>query len=233
LHRAQEIAPHYAELLINLAIAENATGESASAESHFQGALRLAPFQPDSYIFYGRYLLAHSRIEEAQSLLRRALELSPGDITANDLLKDSEAHGDEIHTKLGDSYLRKGKYRQGSLEYETALRYPPHLVGTLNNYAWLLSTCPESAIRDGAKAIQLAEEADRLSQGQSPIVLRTLAAALAQANRFQEAMKTARRAAELARAQGNDALARKVTQDMSYYENARPLQLTPPARERP
>src|SRR5207247_742233 len=50
-HRAQQLAPRYPELLINLAIAEDATGQSAAAEQHFKAAMQLAPSSPDSYIY--------------------------------------------------------------------------------------------------------------------------------------------------------------------------------------
>src|SRR5207248_3757074 len=42
-HRAQQLTPQYSVLLINLAIAEDATKQSAAAEEHFKDALRLAP----------------------------------------------------------------------------------------------------------------------------------------------------------------------------------------------
>lgn len=63
-HRAQSISPQYFVLLINLAIAEDATKQDAAAEQHFKDALRLAPTSPDSYTYYARYLLSHSRAEE-------------------------------------------------------------------------------------------------------------------------------------------------------------------------
>src|ERR1700757_1241061 len=84
-HRALALAPQYSVLLINLAIAENATKQSAAAEQHFKDALRLAPTSPDSYTYYARYLLSHSRAEEARAFLRSALELSPTDLTARGL----------------------------------------------------------------------------------------------------------------------------------------------------
>ena len=56
--------PQYFVLLINLAIAEDATKQDAAAEQHFKDALRLAPTSPDSYTYYARYLLSHSRAEE-------------------------------------------------------------------------------------------------------------------------------------------------------------------------
>jgi tetratricopeptide (TPR) repeat protein len=47
-HRALAVAPQYSVLLINLAIAEDATKQSAAAEQHFKDALRLAPSSPIS-----------------------------------------------------------------------------------------------------------------------------------------------------------------------------------------
>jgi tetratricopeptide (TPR) repeat protein len=90
LHRAQQITPPYSVLLINLAIAEDATAQSAAAEQHFKDALRLAPLSPDSYTYYARYLLSHSRRDEARALLGKALELSPTDLTAHELLKQAD-----------------------------------------------------------------------------------------------------------------------------------------------
>src|SRR4029453_16799101 len=84
--RAQQLAPQYSVLLINLAIAEDATNQSTAAEQHFKDALRLAPSSPDSYTYYARYLLSHARAEEARALLRRALALSPTDVTPRELL---------------------------------------------------------------------------------------------------------------------------------------------------
>jgi protein O-mannosyl-transferase len=89
LHRAQQFTPPYSVLLINLAIAENATKQSAAAEQDFKDALRLAPLSPDSYIYYARYLLQHSRLDEARALLRSALRLSPTDLTARKLLEQA------------------------------------------------------------------------------------------------------------------------------------------------
>jgi tetratricopeptide (TPR) repeat protein len=90
LHRAQQLTPPYSMLLINLAIAEDATKQSAAAEQHFKDALRLAPLSPDSYTYYARYLLSKSRADEARALLQRVLELSPADLTARELLKQAD-----------------------------------------------------------------------------------------------------------------------------------------------
>jgi tetratricopeptide (TPR) repeat protein len=89
-HRAQQLLPQYPKLLINLAIAENATKQTAAAEEHFKEALRQAPSAPDGYIYYARYLLQHSRADEARALLHSALEMTPTDLTARELLKETD-----------------------------------------------------------------------------------------------------------------------------------------------
>ena len=58
-HRAERLTPHYSVLLINLAIAEDATKQPSQAEQHFKDALRFAPTSPDSYTYYAHYLLSH------------------------------------------------------------------------------------------------------------------------------------------------------------------------------
>src|SRR5205807_7358685 len=99
--RAQQFTPNYSMLFINLAIAEDATKQNALAEQHFKDALRLAPASPDSYTYYARYLLSHSRADEAREFLQSALELSPSDLTARDLLTRVE----QTQAETPESYL--------------------------------------------------------------------------------------------------------------------------------
>src|SRR5436189_3202679 len=106
LHRAQQLPPPYSVRSIKLAIAEDATKQSAAAEQHFKDALRLAPTSPDSYTYYARYLLSHSRAEEARAFLRSALELSPSDITARQLLAQADGQtSNQPATQTAESYL--------------------------------------------------------------------------------------------------------------------------------
>ena len=61
--------------------------------------------------------------------------------------------------------------------------------------AWLLATSPESSSSSGAEAVQLAQRAVELSDGDEPTYLDTLAAACARVGRFADAVKTAEKAA--------------------------------------
>jgi tetratricopeptide (TPR) repeat protein len=140
-HRAQSISPQYSVLLINLAIAENAINQSALAEQHFKDALRLAPLSPDSYTYYARYLLSHSRAEEARAFLRSALELSPSDVTARDLLGQAEVQaGNQPATQTAESYLAlslrrygEGRFAESIASCRAALELRPDYAEAWNN----------------------------------------------------------------------------------------------------
>jgi tetratricopeptide (TPR) repeat protein len=140
-HRAQQLTPQYSVLLINLAIAENATKQSAAAEQHFKDALRLAPASPDSYTYYARYLLAHSRADEARAFLQSALELSPTDLTARELI--AKADGQVINeptTQTPEYYLdlslqnyREERYAESIAASRAALKLRPNYAEAWNN----------------------------------------------------------------------------------------------------
>jgi Flp pilus assembly protein TadD len=135
-HRALVLAPQYSVLFVNLAIAEDATNRSTLAEQHFKEAMRLAPFSPDSYTYYARHLLAHSRGQEADTLIRSALSLSPTDVTARDLFNQI----DRQQTKTPEQYLalslqdyKEGKYEESIAAAQSALSLKPDYAEAFNN----------------------------------------------------------------------------------------------------
>jgi protein O-mannosyl-transferase len=114
-------------------------------------------------------------------------------------------------------------FREAAIHYQTALDIAPHSILPLNNLAWLRATCPDSSLRDGAEAVVLAREADQLSGGENITFIRTLAAAYAESGRFNEAIETAQRAAQLANAQGIPALVDNLRMDVDLYRRHEPL----------
>jgi Flp pilus assembly protein TadD len=138
-HRAQLLTPFYSVLFINLAIAEDATKQSALAEQHFKEAMRLAPTSPDSYTFYARYLIAHSRAQEANTLLRSALSLSPTDLTAHELLAQTDGTN-QTAPQTPESYLdlslqlyRQERYAEAIAACRVALQLRPNYAEAWNN----------------------------------------------------------------------------------------------------
>ena len=65
----------------------------------------------------------------------------------------------------------------------------PKHAWAFNNLAWLLATCPDAKIRDGKKAIELANQACELSEWKDGVSRGHLAAAHAEAGDFDAAVK--------------------------------------------
>lgn len=126
------------------------------------------------------------------------------------------------HTNLGN--VLPG--REAIPQYEAALAIEPNSPLPLNNLAWILATAPDASLRDDARAVALAEKAKALTGDNDPAYLRTLAAAYANAGRYDEAIKTAERALPLAEAAGNAALAFDLRTNISGYRLEEPVRDT-------
>jgi protein O-mannosyl-transferase len=138
-HRAQALSPHYWVLLINLAIAEAATKQLAQAEEHFREALRLAPSISDPYTYYGRWLLSQGRTVEARAHLHSALEFSPTDLTARELLAEAEGkplpatQTPEYYLTRSLRYHREERYAESIAACHAALVLRPGYAEAWNN----------------------------------------------------------------------------------------------------
>ena len=62
----------------------------------------------------------------------------------------------------------------------------------------MLATSPDHSVRNGTKAVELAQQTGRLSGGKNALMTATLAAAYAEEGRFSEAVTAAKRALQLA-----------------------------------
>lgn len=71
-------------------------------------------------------------------------------------------------------------------------------VNVANGFAWLLCTSPDDSVRDGGAAVEYARTACELTHWQSAACLDTYAAALADTNDFDDAVKWAEKAVEVA-----------------------------------
>jgi Flp pilus assembly protein TadD len=93
----------------------------------------------------------------------------------------------------------------------------------MTNLAWVLSTSTEVINRNGTKAVELAERANHLTEDTNPLVLRTLAAAYASDERFEQAIETSRRALQFAQDQRSPETVEGIRREMSLYETHRHL----------
>ena len=88
----------------------------------------------------------------------------------------------------------------------------------LNRLAWLLATSPEDSIRDGTRAVGLAERAVSITGRQDIMSLETLSAAYAEVGRFEDAVTVGREALALAERQGNETVARDLARRIPTFE---------------
>ena len=124
--------------------------------------------------------------------------------------------------------VQSGDVRAGIEQWETSLQIDPDDGNALNNLAWVLATFPADPIRDGKRAVELAEKATTLPGGNIPVVLRTLAAAYAEAGDFSKATNTAQRAIDLATAQNNSSLQATLRHELELYQARTPYRESPP-----
>ncbi len=247
--KALEIDPTYAAAHNNVGIAYFQTGRVDEAVLHYRKALRLKPGYVEAHKNLGNALFEKGQTNEATAHYRTALELNPDfaevhydlgtaslkagqlDAAKTQLERALELKPDyaEAHNNLGTTLLEKGLAREAAAHYEQAARINPKDPLALNNFAWILATSPEASLRDGARAVELAQRANQISGGNHPTFLQTLAAAYAESGRFAEADETAERALSLATAQGNYPLAEAIRSGRNLYQAGMPMRDSSPA----
>ena len=212
--------PTYGEAHNNLgALLEN-IGDHANAVAHYRLAIEFQPRLAAGHFNLANALMIGSRddpafdaaFDEAVAELNRAVELDP--------------NYTEAHSRLGGLYVGDGQLREGIAEYRKALALDPSHVRALVELAWLLATAPESGMRNAVEALELVRRATPLLGEEHPVLLDTLAAAYATNGRFEEALETARRAAELSRlTPGFEARAALIEQRLGSYLAHRPFRM--------
>ena len=117
--------------------------------------------------------------------------------------------------------------------YSVAQRLEPESPQCLNNQAWLLAACPRLEFRDGPRAVILAQQACELTKYGMAACIGTLAAAQAQAGKFDDAVLTAQRACAVAAQAGETNLVRRNQELLELYRvhKAVPEQPMPMSRE--
>jgi tetratricopeptide (TPR) repeat protein len=206
--QALQIDPSLAEAHTNLGIALLQQGRTQDAIAEHREALRINPEYADAHNNLANALLLEGQSEEAIDQYQAALRINP------DLA--------EAHYNLANALLRQGQTGEAIAQLKRAFDLQPRNVAIENSMAWMLATAPQAALRDGARAVELAEQATRATGGGNPIILRTLAAAYAQAGRFPDAVQTAQKALELA--QANSALGGALLREIKLYQAGQPIE---------
>jgi tetratricopeptide (TPR) repeat protein len=247
--QALAIEPNFAKAHNNLGDALLQKGQVDEAIDHLRQALATQPDNAEAHNNLGNALFQKGRVDEAALHYQRALAIRPGFAQANYNLGNyflQKGSVDEAIVQfqkalagkpdfidacnnLGAALLRKGRLDEAIVPFQQALAIQPGLgeaQSGLANIAWALATSPNPAVRNGTKAVELAQQIDRFSGGGNPIVVATLAAAYAEAGRFPEAITIARRAAQLAAGQNDPAMAAAIEAQLKTYQAGSPFRET-------
>ncbi len=184
-------------------------GRADEAIAHFRQAIEFRPDYPDAHYNLGTVLFRSRDLDGAIAEWRITLSLHPNDPGTN--------------ANLGNALVQKGLLWEAATHYEVALRSEPDSPVALNNLAWLLSAGPDDSLRNGAVAVELARNLNRVSKQNNPFFIRTLAAAYAEAGQFDVAIETAQGASELANAQGQHDLAVQIQDETNLYRQHLPF----------
>jgi tetratricopeptide (TPR) repeat protein len=231
-----------ARTVTNYATALLTKGDVVAAKAGFEGALELSP-DAEAALQLGTLLLKEGKAADALAQLQRASLLRPGDARLQNncgmallaLGRTDEAadrfraavelnpkHA-KAHASLGQILMARGDLAGAIGHYRTAVGLTGDQPSTLSALAWLLATTPDPRLRDGPRAVALAEQACRLTGGRDHTCLDALSAAYAEVGRFDEAVRAARQAASAADAAGAAEQAAVIRRRLPILEAHRPL----------
>ena len=208
-----ELNPNYIEAHYNLGMVFGVQGRLAEAAEQYRAAIRLNPRQADAHGNLANVLVAQGKPDEAIKEYQRTLNLAP--------------NSDLAHYRYGQALEAQHHYATAKAEYQKALGINPHNTQVSLSLAWLLATCPDDSLRNGEKAVELAEQMKRSTEVESPQMLDTLGAAYAEAGRYGEAVATAKRALDLPATRNNQPLAEAIQTRLKLYEARLPYHEKP------
>jgi Flp pilus assembly protein TadD len=195
----------------NLATLALRTNNTAVAIRHFREVLRIDPKDAETHHELGQLLMRIRRPNEALVHLLRATQLRGDDEI---LLLD-----------LASLLVQQGRYKEALEVLDRANKRFPARGLTASALARLLAACPDASLRDGERALNLALKVYRarstVSHGE------TVAQALAELGRYDEAATWQRRLIAAAEQTGKRDLAARLRKDLVRYEAAAPRRPPP------
>jgi Flp pilus assembly protein TadD len=222
-------------------------GKMDDAMNMFSNAVALNPGLAQARWNLGNAYLLKGKTAEGLVEMKRAVWLSPEDIEAhrrfaNALIKlgkaaealpycevvvKAEPEDAHAHYILGSAYLANKRLQPAAANFKEALRLAPDTPECMNALAWIYATSPQPELRNGPEAVRLAGAACRITQRQKAAILDTLAAAYAEAGRFDEAVKTTEELRALAISGHDTNMADTAWQRLELYKAGKPYRDEP------
>ena len=206
--KAIEINPDFAELHRNYSVLLCDLERYPEAVLQFREYFRLDP-EPYAEFLLAKGLESAGQPAEAAVHYRNVLKTDPKSIGT--------------HFELAATLTLLGQYADAMDHYREVLRLQPDHLGALRNLAWILATSSQPQLRNGEEAVKLALRACDLTHYKATDKLDALAAAYAEASRFDDAVKTAEAAIEIVRTGHQESAISKLTGHLEQFKAHKPL----------
>jgi tetratricopeptide (TPR) repeat protein len=239
LDAAYALEPDNLGVLLLRASVLGQLGRSDKALADVDQALKLKPGLAPAVQLRARLLAGSGEFKQAISELEALEKSEPEDVGVklqlamfynaedrprkaieiySEILSGDPKNGMALHGR-GDALLAVGKHAEAIIDYDKALEIEPDDPSLLNNFAWVLATSPDDAVRDGKRSLELATEACRLTDYKLAHILSTLGAAYAELGDFETAIKWSQKAVEL----GEEDQKEQLAQELESYRRKKPV----------
>jgi len=239
---ALKLNPESAVAHNNFARLLHTQGRLDEAIEHYLAALKLDSGLAQAQNNLGILFLQKGRLAEGTDLLRKAARANPGNpeteynlaLALNQQGQWAEAAelfartvgaatiDPNAHFQFGVALDQLRKTREAMSHYASALLLRADFPEALAALSWILATDSNPGLRNGAEAVRMAEQACELTGRKDPEKLRSLAAAYAEAGRFDEAKAAAERARDLAAIAGRKELAKECQLVLDSFTSGKP-----------
>jgi len=202
--KALEAAPSSVVARINLGSALVQLHRDVEAIPYFRDALRLSPEEPGVAEVLIGALVRSGRDADAIETFSRAKSYRPDD------------EGSLVAVAI--LLAARDRFREAMAVLEDAHQRFPDRTATATTLARLLASSPDSSLRDGKRALEIATAVNDVEP--TPAHAETIALALAELGRCGEAMDWMKRAVSSAEQTKNAAEARRLSGEMPKYQRA-------------
>jgi tetratricopeptide (TPR) repeat protein len=162
-------------------------GNADKVRGEASQAAHLHPKKAEEYSARASLYNLADKYDKAIADADHAIQLNPGNVdaywdrgSAKLQLKDYLGAIDDLTEEIrldpnhsdawrwrGFALTKQGKYAEAHADLLQASKLNPKSAEALNNLAWLLSTCPDSAVRDGIRATEYINQALQLDPDRS------------------------------------------------------------------
>ena len=127
------------------------------------------------------------------------------------------------HRNRGNVLMDKRDYEKALASFNEAIRLDPNDADANDSAAWLMASAPDAKLRNGKRAVELAQKACELTQWKNGSYVDTLAAAFAEAGDYAEAVRREQQA--LANPEFEQSEGKNARNRLAQYKAGKPNRL--------